>query len=149
MDSKYPHIAFLTYAENFADAASVIVDSEQPTGVQLVMTYLYGHAIELAAKSILLNHGMRSEELKQIGHNLDKCTERAAQYPEGKYFDEELREIVKLLNPVYSGKHLEYHPLDTLLIQLPAEQPMRNTVGKLISSLRKAYMPSRPPQKNM
>jgi len=145
MDSKYPHIAFLTYAENFADAASVIVDSEQPTGVQLVMAYLYGHAIELAAKSILLNHGMRPEELKQIGHNLDKCTERAAQYPEGKYFDEELREIVKLLNPVYSGKHLEYHP-GTMLMYLPDEKAMQNSVMKLISSLRKAYTPSRLPQ---
>ena len=43
MDSEYPHIAFLTYAKEFADAASVIVDSGRATGMRIAMSYLYGH----------------------------------------------------------------------------------------------------------
>jgi len=113
--------------------------------MRLVMTYLYGHAIELATKSILSYHGMSLEELKKIRHDLDKCVNKASIHPEGKYLDADLQKIVNLLNPVYSGKHLEYHP-GTMLMYLPDEKAMQNSVMKLISSLRKAYTPSRLPQ---
>ena len=71
MGSEYPHIAFLTYAKYFADAALVIVDSGKATKLRLVMTYLYGHAIELALKSIHLKNGASIRDVKRIGHDLE------------------------------------------------------------------------------
>lgn len=148
MDSEYPHIAFLTYAKQFADAASAIVNSGCATEIRIAMSYLHGHAIELAVKSILLRNGICHKKLKKLGHNLEKCAEQANFCPEGKYLDSELQGIISLLNPVYAGKHLEYHP-GTMLVDLPDEKSTQNSVDKLISSLRRTYTPARPPQRNM
>ena len=148
MDSEYPHIAFLTYAKEFADAASVIVDSGRATGMRIAMSYLYGHAIELAIKSILLNNGVCLEKVRKIGHDLEKCVEHASVYPEGDLIDNRLRKIVELLNPEYAGKRLEYHPGETFMV-LPIEESMQNSVTNLIRSLRTSYTPTCPPRRKV
>ena len=148
MDSEYPHIAFLTYATNFADSASVIVDSGQVSKLRLVMTYLYGHAIELALKSILLKNGMSIENVKGVGHDLEDCTTQASKCPEGDYLDDKLQEVVRLLNPEYLGKHLEYHPGETFML-LPSERLMQISVANLVRSLRRSYTPARLPQEKL
>ena len=145
MDSEYPHIAFLTYAKEFADAASVIVDSGRATGMRIAISYLYGHAIELAVKSILLKNGVCLENVKKIGHDLEECVEQAGIYPEGGLIDDQLRKIAELLHPEYAGKRLEYHPGETFMV-LPNEESMQNSVLSLVRSLRTRYTPARPPR---
>lgn len=144
VDSQFPHIAFLTYATQFSDAASVIVDSGRISKARIAATYLYGHAIELALKSILVWNGIPIDEIrKKFRHNLKKCLKKAASYPEGACIDNSIREIVSLLNPVYQTKFLEYHP-GNMLMQLPCEATMHAAVNNLIRRLRARYTPSRP-----
>lgn len=132
------HIGFLKYAEQFSDAASVIVRAGQAAYTRISTTYLYGHAIELALKSILVKHGATDGELREIGHNLDNCLTKVTACPESEYMDDVLRGIVALLNPVYSGKYLEYHPGD-MFMQLPCETTMQKAVASLIARLDAYY----------
>lgn len=106
--------------------------------LRIAITYLYGHAIELAIKSILLKNGVLTKQLKKIGHDLESCLRKADQYPESQYFDAQLREIVVLLNPEYGNKHLEYHP-GSRLMRLPSEVCMQKSVDDLISRLNANY----------
>ncbi len=138
---RYPHIGLLTYAKEFLRAASVIVESGQIQHTRIATTYLYGHAIELALKSILIKNGIPEEQLKnpkKFGHDLAKALKKADSYPEKEFFDQALREIVEMLNPVYGKKHLEYHPGPGGM-RLPAEGDMQETVESLINNLDARY----------
>jgi len=88
LDSSHPHIGLLTYAKQFAEAASAIVNCGEAWKTRIVMTYLYGHAIELAIKSILLKNGVLASQLKTMGHDLGSCLCEADRYPESRYFDD-------------------------------------------------------------
>ena len=61
--NRYPHMGQLTYAKQFLRAAAVIVESGQIRSTRIAATYLYGHAIELALKSILVKNGIPEEKL--------------------------------------------------------------------------------------
>ena len=139
MKSCYPHIGLLTYAKQFSKAASVIVNCGQTPKTRIATTYLYGHAIELAIKSILLKNGVPLDELKKrIGHDLEKALKKADAFPENVFFENKLREIVEMLNAEYGKKHLEYHPGATDM-SLPSETCMQSTVEKLIKNLDGKY----------
>ena len=139
MESICPHVGFLTYAKEFSKAASVIVTCGQTQTTRIATTYLYGHAIELALKSILVKNGVSQEELKTtIRHDLEKALNKADAYPENVLLDNKLREIVKMLNPVYGKKYLEYHR-GTGAMQLPVETCMQETVDDLIGKLNSKY----------
>ena len=103
-------IAFLTYAKEFSEAASVITE-HKPHKLHIAATYLYGHAIELALKSILVKNDVipEGELKKKIGHDLEKALKKANSCPEKAFFDEELQEIISMLNPKYEKKEFEYH----------------------------------------
>ena len=74
MASSYPHIGLLTYAKQFLNAASVIVECGQLQKTRIAATYLFGHACELALKSILVSNGVPLKKLKEeIGHDLEKA----------------------------------------------------------------------------
>ena len=136
--NRYPHMGQLTYAKQFLRAAAVIVESGQIRSTRIAATYLYGHAIELALKSILVKNGIPEEKLKKIGHDLAKALEKADSYPEKEFFDPALREIIAILNPEYGKKHLEYHP-GPRGMHLPAEGEMQETVKSLIKNLEARY----------
>ena len=136
--SSHPHIGFLNYAKHFCDAASIIVDGGKVSKTRIAVTYLYGHAIECAMKSILIKNGVPDEQLKKIGHDLQTCLMKVDSYTEKKFVDEMLREIIRRLNPVYKEKSLEYHP-GNLFMSLPSDKSMQTTVGNFISKLDNLY----------
>lgn len=136
--SSHPHIGFLNYAKQFYDAVSVIVDGGKVSKTRIAVTYLYGHAIECAMKSILIKNGVPIEKLKKIGHDLQRCQRKVDSYTEKKFVDETLREIIRVLNPIYKEKYLEYHH-GGLFMSLPSDICMQTTVGNLISELDKLY----------
>ena len=138
MDSEQPHIGPLQYAREFADAASVIVSSGEAYKTLIATMYLCGHAIELAMKSILVKNGVPLKELKEIGHDLEKCLEKAASYPEGDNFEDRLRAIIELLNRQYEKKHFEYHP-GSRFMTLPEEASMCKEVSSFIGLLDSIY----------
>lgn len=139
------HIGQLNLARDFLKAASVLLKNQEDLGkMGTVITYLYGHAIELALKSILIKNGIPEEDLRRkIGHDLEKALEKANSYPEMEVFDkklrEGLREIVAMVNPVYRQKRLEYHPGRPHMTFLPEESAMQNTVGEFINNLDARY----------
>ena len=76
-------IAFLTYAKEFSKAASIITEGRLVTNMPLIaVAYLYGHAIELALKSILVKNDVIPEEnLRKIGHDLEKAIKKTKMNP--------------------------------------------------------------------
>ena len=69
-------------AEEFAEAAEHLITKKSLGPVSLAFLFLVGHALELAYKSVLLNHGTTEDELKKIGHDLVKSREGAcARFP--------------------------------------------------------------------
>lgn len=117
----------------------MIVNYGQTQKTRIATTYLYGHAIELALKSILVKNGVSQEKLKKtIGHDLEKALNEADAYPENVVLDDKLREIVRMLNSEYGQKRLEYHP-GTGAMRLPVETCMQETVGNLIEKLDNKY----------
>ena len=61
--NRYPHRGRLTSAPDFLPAAAVIVESGPIQRTRIAATYLYGHAIELALKSLLTKNGIPEEKL--------------------------------------------------------------------------------------
>ena len=135
------HIGQLNLARDFLEAAAVIVDNQGTLStMRTVVTYLYGHAIELALKSILIKNGILEEDLRgKIGHDLEKALEKADSYPEKEFFSPALREIVAMMGSEYKEKHLEYHPGRPHMTFLPEEIAMQKTVEKFINNLEARY----------
>ena len=133
------HIGFLKHAEAFAQAASVIVESEKNEASKVLrpILYLYCHAIELALKSVLIRHGTTDKKLKKISHDLAKAFCRACKYEEMKFLSSDLRSCVEQLNPYYSGKHLEYHRTGMMHVCDP--DSLRKLVDNFIKDLDGHY----------
>ena len=136
-------ISFLRTAKTFCEAASIIAE-HKPHEMNIVVNYLYGHALELALKSILIKNNVVSEgKLKEIGHDLEKALEKANACPERAVFDQHLQDIISILNPEYQGTNLKY-PCDPgdiglRLITLPCVTDMQESVGELIRHLDARY----------
>ena len=61
------HIGQLNLARDFLEAAAVIVDNQGTLStMRTVVTYLYGHATELALKSMLVKNGIPEKQLEAI-----------------------------------------------------------------------------------
>ena len=133
-------IASLSYAKEFSKAASIITEGRLVANMPLIaVTYLYGHAIELALKSILVKNDVIPEDnLKNIGHDLEKALKKANSCPEKAFLGRELQEIISMLNPKYERKHFEYHP-GAGGIRFPDVTNMQKTVEKLIRQLDGKY----------
>lgn len=137
-ERAYAYVGLLTYAKEFANAASTVSEHGQGPGRYVVAAYLYGHSIELALKSILSKHGVTDEGLRKIGHNLSNCLKKVLLLPEQEFVDEALHGIVKGLNPTYGKKHLEYHP--GLLVADPLFiMSFRDPVSRFIRKLDRHY----------
>ena len=88
MESTHPHIGLLTYAKQFARAATIVVNAHRaPQHIKLLIPvcYLCGHAIELALKSVLKLHGAPDCDLKAIGHNLVCALKTATSHPQNRF----------------------------------------------------------------
>ena len=102
--------AFLQYARNFLEAATIVAENK-PHHINVVVYYLYGHAIELALKSIIVKNCIIPEEklAKEIGHDLCEALNRSHSCPEARFLDKKLVRIICELNSDYENKNLEYH----------------------------------------
>ena len=85
-DQGTRHIGLLKHAEDFAKAATIVVDADEHDKAPIAVYYLYGHAIELALKSVLRLHGDSDKCLKKIGHDLDCALKRATSHPQKRFF---------------------------------------------------------------
>lgn len=130
------HIGLLTTGQGFCESANQINNGSSSP---LPVYYLYLHAIELALKSYIYFIHKDENELKYIGHDLDATLSRALEigiadiYPE----NQELKECIKMLNPVYKGKELEYFYPG--LKRLPAIEYINNSTNSLLKALESHY----------
>ena len=134
-------ISFLTYAKEFSKAARIITDSVSVVNMPIIaVSYLYGHAIELALKSILVkNDIVPSDQLRRkIGHDLEKSFKKAKLCPESVFVDQDVQAIIDMLNPEYAKKQLEYHPGERGF-RFPDPLRAQETVEKLIAQLDNKY----------
>ena len=109
MESETYHIGLWNYARNFYFAANNLREQNNRT-ISAPVYYLYGHAIELVLKSILIFEGNSENDIKIIGHNLLKAWEHASSYDLSLQQSEstELTQTIEMINPYYEGKELEY-----------------------------------------
>lgn len=115
---RTPSMGLWTYAWYFHKAARVLIDSNSPH-VDTPAYYLISHSIELFIKAFLRGSGLSIDELKALGHNLDKCLEKAISLGLESYMDiSDLDKFaVSAINPYYQEKELEY--IKTGFKQLP------------------------------
>ncbi len=138
MKSKYSHIGLLKHAEDFANAATIVVDADEHDKAPIAVYYLFGHAIELALKSVLRLHGESDQSLKKINHHLVRALKRATSHPQKRFFSTELNQAVEMLNPYYSTTALTYYD-NSVLMELPKPRELVQIVNKLIEDLTKEY----------
>ena len=126
MESKCPHIGLLKRAEEFANAATIVVNAR--VAYELIKTpiavcYLCGHAIELALKSVLKLHGASDKDLKQkTGHNLVLALKEATSHPQKRLFSTELNEAVDQ----HSNPMSALVPFSALFVFLQTRDAMLN-----------------------
>ena len=110
MCPKEDAITFFVYADEFFFAAEELEKSKNPDKVAVVSYYLYGHSLELAYKSFLYTKGLNLEQLKKIGHNLEKSLKkcRGLGIEESIEIDDNYLEVVRGINKYYLTKEFEY-----------------------------------------
>ncbi len=106
----------VTHAREFLKAAQLIanqVGADDLTGGLRENAYhnpfyhLCGHSLELSMKATLLAVGRTHDELRRIGHDLDRClSEMRKLYPAHNY--DEHAGLIALLNQSYLEKKFEY-----------------------------------------
>ncbi len=124
-----------TYARYFFDAARILIDSKSPH-IETPAYYLISHSIELCLKAFLRGSGLSIEELKALGHNLDKCLEKAISL--GLEFHMDISDLdkfaVSAINPYYQEKELEY--IKTGFRQLPKIALLVSFADNLLNGTR-------------
>ena len=103
------HIAQLEFAKQFRDAANALHQTKpRETSRLLSFHFLIGHTIELALKSTLVLDGASDEDLRSIGHDLDRALSAFRKTDLSRFEHVKLEGVVALLNPYYKRKELEY-----------------------------------------
>jgi hypothetical protein len=106
---KEAAIGTWTLARSYFEAGSKLGQDQDSFGLSMPAYFLYGHAIELALKSFLISQGTTAGRLKRIGHDLEEAMRIACM---SDAFDIHLSDkhkaVVRMLNPYYRGKELEY-----------------------------------------
>ncbi len=133
------HIGLLTFAKDFAQAASATVNRKRvPPSLSLAGYYLIGHALELALKSALLLQGATEKDLRTIGHNLEEAARQFRETAQGSLLTPEVGVLVSLLNPYYSVKELEYF-FRAKGMRLPGPVKALDELNTLVASLERDY----------
>jgi len=133
-------VGMARYAREFLEAAvaldDVIGDKQEYFPMPSVpVLYLAAHSIELGLKSFLLHEGKSLDELREFGHNLEKCLDTANQLNLSQLVIFESREIAALeaLNELYSTKQLNY--ISTGTKRYPVLEPVKAFGCKLLDSI--------------
>jgi len=109
MNSKSSHIGLWRYASTFYCAA---IKLHKDGEINIVVYYLYSHAIELVLKAVLIFRNFQEKDLKKIGHDLIKVWNEAIEIEPNLANmikdQEKLEAILALLNPYYRSKEFEY-----------------------------------------
>ena len=109
MERDTYHIGLWNYAREFFRAADKVRGSEEGVG-DAPTYYLYGHAIELALKSMLIHRGYSENDVRKIGHNLKEAWDKVVENGLGSELDDraEIMQTIELINVYYKAKELEY-----------------------------------------
>lgn len=95
-------------AEQFLEAARILRSEKGPTFAPL--HFLACQSIELSMKGYLRGSGWSEKQLRQVGHDLNKCLQAAIDHGIEKHasvrqYD---ADIIGMINPYYEGKDLQY-----------------------------------------
>jgi hypothetical protein len=124
-------------ARDFCVAAAAQDHDKNPPS--LVAHFLYGHALELAFKAILIVHGTTDRALRGIGHDLAQAREAAVRVAPHGTIPMDDRDIARidLLTAYYEAKALEY--VEPGSMRLPILSELRDTSEKLVIAIQ-AYV---------
>lgn len=136
-------LGMLRYAIEFYGAAIAADDAlgdidgyeiSAPTPVN----YLIGHAIELAFKAYLLQHGVGLDGIKRIGHRLCLAYAEARKHGIDSYFMPEGGDtsVLEVLDALYSDKQFEY--IETGPKTFPVFGPLKNFAQDLLLGVTKS-----------
>jgi len=125
-----------TYANNYLDAARVLVSSSDRDLVPTPAYYLICHSIELTLKAYLRGSGEELKRLRKIGHNLNQCLSKAGEKGLAQYhcLKPSQEKAVSLINDYYESKELEY--ISTGFKTLPTYKVLDEVADELLLSLR-------------
>lgn len=100
----------------------------------LVTYFLYGHALELAFKALLIVHGISEGELRGIGHDLNQARNAAVSVVPARSNPMDLQDAARidLLAAYYEAKALEY--VEIGFMRLPLLPELRDTTKKLVDA---------------
>jgi len=98
-----------SYAKDFDEAARIVASKDEQR-VSIPAYYLICHAIELALKAFLRGSGATLTDLRQLGHDLNKCFDRALSYNLLSYCGLSVNQqtAIKMMAEYYGAKELEY-----------------------------------------
>jgi len=101
----------------------------------LVAHFLFGHAIELAFKSILIANGTSERALRRLGHDLVVTRNAAIAAAPAGLLDCDSGDIARLelLSPYYQAKALEY--LEPGFMSLPLARELLALTERLVGSV--------------
>ena len=122
-----------TYANYYLEAVKVMPPTlrDKPPAY-----YLVTHSIELAIKAFLRGNSMSLEQLKKIGHDIEKAMKRANTLGLLSYcnLSRTQTELIKLINQHYASKELEY--IKTGFKQYPKIDLLIEIAELLLSGIR-------------
>ena len=137
MNSECSHIGFWRYASMFYCAAKKLHDNDDETNV--VLYYLYGHAIELVLKAVLVFRNFQEKSLKKIGHDLIKVWNEAIKNEPSLANmindREKLETVLAFLNPYYRDKEFEY--IKVGFKRFPSLNDVREIIEELLVDVGK------------
>ena len=125
-----------TYAKAYLDAAKTVVSTSDKELVPTPVYYLVCHSIELILKAFLRGSGEELEGLKKIGHDLNRCLNKAEKKGINQYycFTQSQKEAIDLINDYYGSKELEY--ISTGSKTFPKYKILDEIADGLLASLR-------------
>ncbi|MAZ86053.1 MAG: hypothetical protein CL693_00195 [Cellvibrionaceae bacterium] len=136
-DSRTTAIGLARYAADFLEASLAADDvmGKDPLVAPVPVLYLMGHALELYLKAYLRHNGRSMRNLKNLGHNLVKCHQRAQELglDEVVAFSSDELEVLGVLNQLYHTKKLNY--IETGAKEFPMYGPLENLAKKLDSRI--------------
>lgn len=136
---KTPSAAgYARYAKEFLDAALAADDviGHRP-GFEIIapipVMYLVGHSIELILKAYLISAHVKENQLRNIGHDLEKAYKKAKELGLNSYIvlDKGDIEVLEVLNVLYKSKQLNY--LVTGPKTFPVFGPLQTLCEKLLT----------------
>lgn len=102
-------IGLWRYSNEYFKAADKLRDNSI-NHTSIPVYYLYGHSIELAIKSFLINHGYDDHGLRTLGHDIVKSFEIASYLGIREYLNKsnEVEIVIAMIGPYYKSKSFEY-----------------------------------------